>query len=487
TGRIVVVDTDPTTASDALIAGAVATGEPLLAVRDGALLVPRLVRTTDDAWDEGPVWDPDGTVLITGGTGGLGALFARHLVTRHGVRRLLLASRRGQDAPGARDLVTELTGLGAHVRVEARDVSDRTELAALLAGIPDEHPLTGVVHTAGVLADATVTSLDGDRLTQVLRPKIDAAWHLHELTQGEKLSAFILFSSISGLIGTPGQANYAAANTYLDALAAHRAAAGLVAGSQAWGLWDATHGLGGTLGAADLARWAGAGITPMTPEQGLALFDAALTSGAALTVPTALNPAPRTGDPAGQPAPLRGLVRVRAPRAAKAAAPAGADTTWAGRMAELPPGRRRDTLLDLVRTHIAEVMGYTDPQSVEPGRAFQELGFDSLTAVELRNRLNAATGLVLPSTVAFDHPSADALAGYLDGEIAVGEPDPAPDDRPDLDRLEAYIRSIASDHDARNAVASRLRELLELSGGVAHHGLDTASDGELFALVDGVE
>ncbi|MEV5343280.1 type I polyketide synthase, partial [Streptomyces sp. NPDC052676] len=304
--RIVLLDTDTGTGTDAdtdtaadaadglpglstddpLLRAALAAGEPQLALRDGRFLAPRLTR----AAVAGPLPErlADGAVLITGGTGGLGALFARHLVTEHGVRELVLVSRRGPQAPGAAELEAELRELGAaEVTVEAADVADREQVAELIRRVGPK--LTGVVHTAGVLDDATVEGLTDEQLERVLRPKADAAWHLHDLTRDLDLAAFVLFSSVSGLLGTAGQANYAAANAFLDALAAHRRAQGLPALSLAWGLWDATHGMGGTLGEADLARWSRAGIHPLTPEQGLALFDAALAGDRALRVPAAFD------------------------------------------------------------------------------------------------------------------------------------------------------------------------------------------------------
>ncbi|MER8097585.1 type I polyketide synthase [Streptomyces goshikiensis] len=397
---------------EALLPVALATGEPQFAVRAGTLLAPRLVRSATPAPAGPPAFGPEGTVLITGGTGGLGALFARHLVTAHGVRRLLLVSRSGERASGAAALRAELTALGADVTVAACDVADRARLAALLAAVPAEHPLAGVVHTAGVLDDATVEVLSAERLSAVLRPKADAAWHLHELTSGLDLSAFVLFSSVSGLTGTAGQANYAAANTYLDALAAHRRALGLTGTALAWGLWDAAHGMGGTLGDADLARWSRAGVRPLTPEQGLALFDRALTDGQPLRVPVHLDPAALRARSEPPAALLRTLVGA-APRRTAATRQAASGGGWAGRTAALPDDERADAVLDLVRSTVASVLGHADGTTLDPSRAFNEIGFDSLAGVELRNQVNAATGFRLPATVVFDHPSPRALADHL--------------------------------------------------------------------------
>ncbi|MFI9522068.1 type I polyketide synthase [Streptomyces narbonensis] len=410
----------------AMIRAAAAGDEPQLAVRDGRLLAPRLARTvapsspsSGDADANGTDrFGPDGTVLVTGGTGGLGALLAHHLVTRHGVRRLVLVSRRGADAPGAAELAEDLTGLGAEVVFAAADVADRESLARVIAAVSAEQPLTAVVHTAGVVDDATVEALTPDRLDAVLRPKVDAAWNLHELTKDLGLDAFVLFSSVSGIVGTAGQANYAAANTALDALAAHRAATGLAATSLAWGLWDGTHGMGGTLGAADLARWSRAGITPLTPERGLALFDAAVSRDDALLVPAALRPTTHRGTDGQPPALWRGLVRARPRRAARTAAEAaGTPGGWLGELAAQSPEERRGTAVALVTAVVADVLGHADAGAVGAERSFKDLGFDSLAGVELRNRLNTATGLRLPATTVFDHPSPAALAAHLLGQV----------------------------------------------------------------------
>ncbi|MFJ6676061.1 SDR family NAD(P)-dependent oxidoreductase, partial [Actinosynnema sp. NPDC091369] len=349
-----------------------------VAVRDGRVLAPRLDRVPGSA----VALDLDGTVLITGGTGTVGVLVARHLVARHGVRRLVLLSRGGG----------EVAIEGADVRVVACDVTDRAALADVLATIPD---LRAVVHAAGVLDDAVVTSLTPERLHAVLRPKVDAAWHLHELTRDLGLGAFVLFSSAAGVLGGAGQANYAAANAFLDALAAHRHALGLPAVSLAWGQWAQTSGLTAHLTDADQRRLARSGIVPMSTEHALALFDAALADGAPALVPARLDlTAPS----------LRGLTR-RARRIA--------DTDLAHRIASLAEADQHAVVLDLVGTHTAVVLGRTD--GVAAHRAFSDLGFDSLTAVELRNRLAGALGVKLPATLTFDHPTPNALAAHLRG------------------------------------------------------------------------
>ncbi|MDY0815666.1 type I polyketide synthase [Kitasatospora purpeofusca] len=408
-GRIVLVDTDGTDASEAALGAAVAGGEPQLALREGRVRVPRLVRV---AVPEAPArdWDPEGTVLITGGTGTLGALLARHLVAERGVRRLLLLSRRGTDAPGAAELRDELTALGARVTIAAADTADREALAAAIAAVPSAHPLTAVVHTAGVVDDGVLTALTPERLAAVWAPKADGARHLHELTRSHDLAAFVLYSSVAATLGGPGQASYAAANTYLDALAAHRRSIGLPAQSLAWGQWAEASGITEHLTEADLHRAARAGLRPIPTERGTALFDAAerVDAGFLVAVPFDLAAvrAQREVPPL-----LRGLVPP-ARRTAGAASPAVAAPTVLPRLAALGEEERIAAVLDLVRTEVAAVLG-SEPGAVPPGKAFNDLGLDSLSAVELRNRITAATGLRLPPTVTFDHPDPTELSTHL--------------------------------------------------------------------------
>ncbi|NBH06499.1 beta-ketoacyl reductase, partial [Amycolatopsis sp. SID8362] len=284
-GRFVLADTDGTEASEAALAAAVATGEPQLVLRDGNAFALRVGRLALPSEDPAPVWDAEGTVLITGGTGGLGGLLARHLVAEHGVRHLVLASRRGD----AVELVAELTAHGADVQVVSCDVSDRDAVAALLDGIPAEHPLMAVIHAAGVLDDGVVDSLTPERLATVFGPKVDGAVHLDELTRDLDLSAFIVFSSSSAVLGGAGQGNYAAANAFLDALAQRRRGEGRPGLSLGWGAWAQGSGMTGTLGEADMQRMARMGMPAMAPEQGLALFDAAVSTGAPVVLPVLLD------------------------------------------------------------------------------------------------------------------------------------------------------------------------------------------------------
>ncbi|MFE9423307.1 type I polyketide synthase [Kitasatospora sp. NPDC006697] len=423
-GRFLLVDTDGTPASTAALPAAAASGEEQLALREGRAYVPRLVRA-EQPDRAAPEWDPEGTVLITGGTGGLGSLLARHLVTEHGARHLLLTSRRGPQAPGAAELRADLAALGASVTLAAADTADRAGLAALLDAIPTAHPLRAVIHTAGVTDDGVLDSLTPERIDTVLRPKADGADHLHELTKGRQLTAFVLYSSVAGLLGSPGQGSYAAANTHLDALAARRRAEGLPGLSLAWGQWAETSGITGKLTAADHARLARLGIRPIDNAQGLALFDAALRqAGRAALVPAPLDLAALRSTAAPVPPLLRAL--LPAPRrrtAAEAGRPTGG---LAQRLAALADDtERRAELLQLVRTELGTVLG-TEGDGIDAQRPFTGLGIDSLTAVELRNRINTATGLRLPATMVFDHPSAQALADRLAAELLAPAPQSAP-------------------------------------------------------------
>ncbi|GAA1500252.1 hypothetical protein GCM10009787_77740 [Streptomyces bangladeshensis] len=429
----------------------------------------------------------DGTVLITG-AGVLGGLLARHLVAEHGARDLVLASRRGAAAPGSADLVAELAAAGATVRFETCDVTDPAALDALLARLTAENPLTAVVHTAGALDDGVLTELTADRLPAVLRPKADAAWHLHERTAALDLSAFVLFSSAAATLGTPAQANYAAANAFLDALAARRRAAGLPGTATAWGLWADATGLTRHLDAADVARSGRRRIVPMAAAEGLALFDAATRTGEAVTLTARLDLSAPAAGPV--PALLRDL--VAAPAGPAAARPVSDAAALVARITALPAPERGPALLDVVRGQAADVLGHRGTDAVAPDRGFKELGFDSLTAVELRNRLGAATGLRLPTTLVFDHPNPAALADHLLRALLPGESEEATADRiiAELARVDSALGALPADGADRARVAAHLRDLAarwdtqETGGEPERAALDGVTADELFDLID---
>ncbi|MCS0603080.1 SDR family NAD(P)-dependent oxidoreductase [Streptomyces sp. LP11] len=483
-GRFLLLDTDGSTAPEAALAAQLGADEPEIAIRDGEVRVPRLARAKPGS---PPAWDPDGTVLITGGTGGLGALIARHLVTERGVRRLLLAGRRGPDAPGADELRAQLEELGAEVILARCDAADRADLAALL----DRHRIRAVVHAAGVVDNGVLATLDAGKVDRVLRPKVDAAWNLHELTRDRDLSAFVLLSSTAGLLVGGGQANYAAANTFLDGLAAHRRSLGLPAVSLAYGLWSGTGGLSDGIDAADLERLRRLGLPALTPAQGLRTFDAGLGAEDAVVVPVRLDTSAVRARPDGVPALLRGLVRPARRRGA-GPAPGAAGDSWRDRLAPLSDAERDRVLLELVRVHVAGVLGHPSPGAVDPGRAFQEMGFDSLAAVELRNLLAGATGLTLPATLVFDQPTPLALAAHLKTALVPGPADLTRSALTDLDRVEAALHALPDQDGSHARVTARLEALLrtwqdtrERPGAPeAPEDFRDASDDELFARID---
>ncbi|WP_330464859.1 SDR family NAD(P)-dependent oxidoreductase [Streptomyces longwoodensis] len=439
--------------------------------------------------------DRDGTVLITGGTGGLGAVFAEHLVRRYGVKHLLLVSRRGPAADGAGELLALLGALGAKVRVESCDVADRDQLGQLIRTL--EQPLTAVVHTAGVLDDGVIESLTPEQIERVMRPKLDAALHLHELTADMELSAFVLFSSVAALIGSPGQANYAAANATLDALAAQRRAMGLPGTSLAWGLWSEARSMGGTLDEGSRARWTRMGIEPLSNDLGVELYDAAQLLDTAVQVPVRLNSAAlRDSSRAGTlPALLRGLVREPARQRAE---PTGGGTL-AEQLVRVPEADRTQVVRELVRTHVAAVLGHAAASMIDTDSSFKELGLDSLAAVELRNRLTKATGLRLPTTLVFDHPTPAAVAGLLHDRVGGRQDDrPSPMDEA-LRQMEALLASgdeseLAAFELRLRSLGNRLRSVLGAMGGTGGGRDDTlvedvddlegVSDDEIFELID---
>jgi acyl transferase domain-containing protein/NADPH:quinone reductase-like Zn-dependent oxidoreductase/acyl carrier protein len=359
--------------------------------------------------------DPEGTVLITGGTGALGATVARHLAGGEGARKLLLVSRAGESAPGVEELRADLAALGCEARVAACDVTDREQLRELIESIPGEQPLTGIVHAAGRLDDSVIEGLDDEQVERVMRPKVDAAVALHELSERLDLAQFVLFSSGAATLGNPGQGNYAAANSFLDALAQSRRAAGLPGQSLAWGLW-AQEGVGmaGGLGEADLTRLGRLGIVPLSAEEGLRLFDVARAIDEPLLLPVHLDVARlRTFAASGLLPPLlRNLVRTPARRQRTGG------RSLARRLAGMPGDDWHEVVLETVRAEVAAVLGYDSAEEIDPAAEFKDLGFDSLAAVELYNRLCQSTGLRLPTTLGFDHPTPEAMATFIGAEMA---------------------------------------------------------------------
>ncbi|MBP2061815.1 type I polyketide synthase [Streptomyces iranensis] len=441
--------------------------------------------------------DPDGTVLITGGTGTLGALVAEHLVRAWNIRHLLLVSRGGPDAPGAKELAAQLADLGAEARIEAVDVTDGAAVHDLVAGIDPAHPLTGVVHAAGVLDDAVVTSQTPERLARVWGPKATAAAHLHAATAHLRLGMFVMFSSAAGVLGSPAQANYAAANAYCDALAVHRQAMGLPAVSVAWGLWADASGMTGHLDEADLARMSRSGIAAMSGAQALGLMDAACWHGAPQPAAVQLDLRTLAAQPAGTlPALLRTLLDsgTTTRRTAATGAPAAG---LVAQLAGVPAEEQHRILLTLVRTQAAAVLGHVDAGAVSGDTPFKDLGFDSLTGVELRNRLAAATGLRLPATVVFRHPTPSAIAAELRERLCPAQADTSAPVFGELERLEAAMAGLGAHDEARGRLAKRLEALLwRLNDETAAEAtgehrrpadddtLDSASDDELFEFID---
>nr|AUO16398.1 polyketide synthase [Streptomyces sp. IMB7-145] len=504
--RFVLADLDDQDGSRRILPAALTTDEPQIVVRKGTVLAGRLARVAargdepeQDTATTGITWDPQGTVLITGAASGLGGLVARHLVGEHGVRNLVLASRRGLAADGAAELRTELADLGAHATVAACDTADRDALAGLLASLPDEHPLTAVVHTAGVLDDGVVEALTPERVDRVLRPKVDAVLNLHELTAGLDLSAFVLFSSLSGTLGGPGQANYAAANAFLDAFAYRRRAEGLPAQSLAWGLWEERSGMTGKLDEANRRRIARDGVVPMASEEALALFDTSCGIDAATLVPARLDASAWRAQDGPIPALLRGIIRTTARRGPARTSTGGSGSGSAElrrRIGSLDPAARQQALLELVTEHAAMALGHDNPRMIAPDRGFLDLGFDSLTAVGLRNQLGTVTGLRLPATLLFDYTTSRALAGYLAEELVDGEADgslvlPV---LSELEKLESSFAEVVADEAARERLTARLQQVLAklgaqqtqtTNGGVAAADrFESATDDEIFDFLD---
>ncbi|MFL6161136.1 MAG: type I polyketide synthase [Jatrophihabitantaceae bacterium] len=517
-GRFALVDSDSDgSGAWPAVAGLLAAGEWQLAVRQRQVLVPRLAALSPAPPSPAPLSPADepadadltgntedlasATVLVTGGTGGLGALVAERLVAEHGVRELLLLSRGGPAATGAAALVARLTELGAEVELLACDVSDR---AALAAAIGDRR-LSGVVHAAGVVADAPVDRLSDSELAPVFAPKADAAWHLHELTADQRLATFMTFSSVAAVLGNAGQGNYAAANGFLDGLAVYRRAAGLPAVAVAWGLWDVPTGLTGGLAAADVARLGRAGLAPLSAERGLALFDQALSP---VAVPNLVAAAWDAGSlreraESGELTPvLRGLTRAsrRASRPSAVSRSTGGRTPaepsqrggLAERLAGLAEQQAREVLSELIRAEVAAVLGFTDAEAISPGHAFSELGFDSLTVVDMRNRLDSATGLRLPATLAFDYPTVTALTEHLLRTLAPQTASPEDSLRANLAELEHNLA--AQDEATRGKLITILHSTLARLEAVpagadgaeldVHEQINAASDDEIFAFID---
>jgi amino acid adenylation domain-containing protein len=426
--------------------------KPLPTTSYGLTQAPRAFRDMSQARHTGKIvlipprkWDRRGTVLITGGTGMLGGLFAEHVVRSYGPQRVVLVSRSGPSAQGVTELHHHLTGLGAQVEITACDISVPAELAAVLGAIPAEYPLTAVIHAAGVLDDAVISELTGTQLDTVLAAKADPAWYLHHLTAEAELDAFVMFSSAAAVLGSPGQANYAAANAVLDALACHRHRHQLPATSLAWGYWQTSSAMTAHLGVLNQARFSRASLVPISTEAGLALFDTALGAHQPVLITAALNTAALARQARNNtlPAILSTLTRSRPTVMATTNNP----STLASRLAGQTPDQQHATLTELVTTVTATVLAHPDPTAINPDQRLLELGIDSLTALELRNAVATQTGLTLPATLVFDHPTPAALATHLAQQLSTS-PSPhcvdthSSQEHPDDDAIRELLRTI---------------------------------------------
>ncbi|WP_371476528.1 type I polyketide synthase [Kitasatospora sp. NBC_00315] len=476
-GRFVLVDADAEAEVD--VALLVASGEPQLVVRGGVVRAARLVRAVVAQAQAQASGLAGGAVIVTGGTGGVGGVLARRLVAEHGAGAVVLASRRGAAAGGVAELVADLESAGAVVRVVACDVSDRAAVAGLVASVPEGFELRGVVHAAGVLDDGVIGSLTPERIDRVLAAKADAAWFLHEATADAPLELFSVVSSLSGVLGAPGQANYAAANAFLDALAVHRRARGLAGQSVSWGLWGEVGGMGGRLSDVAAARVRASGVVPLTTAQAVELFDAAVAGGQAHLVAVRWDlPALRRQAGVGE---LTPMLAELVPAVRRTAASGESVSQLESRLRALDVAGRRKLLIDLVASTVASVLGHADAAAVGPNAAFKDLGLDSLGGIGVRDRLRVATGRSLPASLVFDYPNVTALAGFLleqlvsDGSATGTET--AGDQLAEVRRL---LRSVTPTRPGDAALLERLSKLAEAqrdwSDGAG--GPDAASDAD---------
>jgi len=443
------------------LAAVLAGGYPAnqLALRTTGVLARRVTHAPLVSGGSSGSWAPSGTVLITGGTGALGAAVARRFATL-GAAHLVLTSRRGEDADGAAELAAELTALGARVTITACDVTDREAVARVIKEVPVDAPLTAVVHAAGVLDDGTVDSLTPQRLHTVLAVKKQGAQHLHELTTHCELDAFVLFSSLAGTFGAAGQANYAAANAFLDAFAEVRRQHGLPATSVAWGPWQGD----GMAGPGVVERMRRGGVHPLPVASAVAALEAAITANDTHVLVADLE-WERYGAGLLR-GPHRALVehlpevRALADAVAHTATQDGTSSGLFDGFAGLSADEQRRKLRVLVRSQVAAVLGHSRFDQVSDRTPFRELGFDSLTAVDLRNMLAGVTGLTLPASLIYDHPSVTALVEYLGAQLIPAAADPIAQLVEDINRLEADLMRIDAGSNERDLLVERLRAVL---------------------------
>ncbi|MEU3603620.1 beta-ketoacyl synthase N-terminal-like domain-containing protein [Streptomyces sp. NPDC006798] len=485
-GRIVLCAAGPAAAPPAGLAAALRTGESELAYRDGRFTAPRLrpATATTEAGETAPrpAFDK-GTVLVTGGPGGLTGPLVRELVTSHGATRLLLTAPTEAGTAGLTPLAAELTALGAEATVAHCDPADPAALAGTLAAVPAEHPLRAVVHLPSFRDDAPVTALTAERLDAMLTATADGAWQLHRLTRDLDLSAFVIGHSTAGLLGAPGQAHGAAAAAFLDRLARHRAALGLPATA-----FVRPPGQPDDDGPATAAgRGAHDWFRPRTGADTAAAFDTAAGLGRTVLVHASVD---RSALPEQVPSALRDLRRAPARRSVRTAGPAD---SLQDRLGGLDPAGQQALVLGIVRAEVAAVLGHADPYAVGVRSEFQELGFDSLTAMELRNRLGAAVGLGLPATLVFDHPTPEALTAHLLTLVAPGGAPTAGRVLAELDRLDAELEELADDQRHRDVLHRRLRTMAarfaapaatEDDREAAADRIASASVDEMFDLID---